>query len=83
MTTPILPAVAAAAVAFGLNAAAQPTVAAQVDPNTLLNQFESKAFAHANPEMLLQGRHFASQPVPAAPYAVGLGRRSVEGPTLQ
>ena len=53
MTTLILAAVAAAAVALSLNAAAQPTVAAQADPNTLLNQFESKAFAHANPEVLL------------------------------
>jgi catalase len=38
-----------------------------VDPETKRpNADKVKAFADANPEVLLQGRHFASQPVPAS-----------------
>jgi catalase len=37
------------------------------DPTTKApNPVEVKAFADATPEMLLQGKHFASQPVPAS-----------------
>ena len=39
----------------------------QADPATkAANPEKVKAFADANPEVLIQGRHFASQPVPAS-----------------
>jgi catalase len=43
----------------------------QPDPATKMpDPAKVKAFADANPEVLLQGRHFASQPVPASFGAV-------------
>jgi catalase len=42
----------------------------QPDPATKMpDPAKVKAFADANPEVLLQGRHFASQPVPASSTA--------------
>ena len=50
---------------FGRLASLQP------DPATkMADPAKVKAFADANPEVLLQGRHFASQPVPASFGAV-------------